>query len=138
MQPAGAADVPKVKRLLERVQLPVVGVPDELAELWVLKDGRGEVMGCVALEIYGDTALLRSLAVHPERRGEGLGWMLAEMAQLRVRQRGLCGSVCSPSMRRTSSLKVWLSARPARNAAARSPELVRIPAILRACGGHGA
>ncbi len=46
-------------------------------------------MGCVALEIYGDTALLRSLAVHPERRGEGLGWMLAEMALLRVRQRGL-------------------------------------------------
>lgn len=89
VQPAGAADVSKVKRLLERVQLPVVGVPDELAELWVLKDGQGEVMGCVALEIYGDTALLRSLAVHPERRGEGLGWMLAEMAQLRVRQRGL-------------------------------------------------
>lgn len=32
---------------------------------------------------------MRSLAVHPERRGEGLGWMLAEIAQLRVRQRGL-------------------------------------------------
>jgi amino-acid N-acetyltransferase len=41
------------------------------------------------MEVYGDTALLRSLAVHPDRRGEGLGWMLAEAVQLRVRHRGL-------------------------------------------------
>ncbi len=87
--PAGPAEVPRVKTLLELVKLPTVGVPDDLSELWVLKDGQGDVMGCVALENYGDTALLRSLAVHPERRGEGLGWMLAEMALLRVRQRGL-------------------------------------------------
>src|SRR5262249_26426717 len=62
-------------------------------ELWVLKDAAGEVKGCVAIEVYGDNALLRSLAVHPERRGEGLGWMLAEAVLLRVRQRGLA-SVC--------------------------------------------
>lgn len=87
--PCAPSDYPKVKKLLDHVKLPTAGVPESLAELWVLKDGQGDVMGCVALEIYGDTALLRSLAVHPERRGEGLGWMLAEMALLRVRQRGL-------------------------------------------------
>ena len=86
---AAAADLPKVRELLRLAKLPTTGVPEELSELWVLKDPAGEVKGCVALEIYGDTALLRSLAVHPERRGEGLGWMLAEMALVRVRQRGL-------------------------------------------------
>jgi UDP-N-acetylmuramate: L-alanyl-gamma-D-glutamyl-meso-diaminopimelate ligase len=89
VQPCSPSDEPKVRKLLSLVKLPTVGVPDDLAELWTLKDPQGEVMGCVALEIYRDTALLRSLAVHPERRGEGLGWMLAEMALLRVRQRGL-------------------------------------------------
>ena len=89
VQSCSPSDEPKVRKLLSLVKLPTVGVPDDLAELWTLKDPQGEVMGCVALEIYRDTALLRSLAVHPERRGEGLGWMLAEMALLRVRQRGL-------------------------------------------------
>ena len=87
--PCSPSDYSNVRKLLELVQLPTAGVPSELAELWALKDSQGEVIGCVALEIYRDTALLRSLAVHPERRGEGLGWMLAEMALLRVRQRGL-------------------------------------------------
>lgn len=93
MVPAKEADYAQVKNLLEQVKLPTTGVPDDLAELWVLKDGqkdgREQVVGCVALEIYDDTALLRSLAVRSSRRGEGLGWMLAEMALLRVRQRGL-------------------------------------------------
>jgi len=86
---ATPADLPKVKELLTRAKLPTAGVPDDLTELWVLKDGASEVVGCVAMEVYGDTALLRSLAVHPDRRGEGLGWMLAEAVQLRVRHRGL-------------------------------------------------
>jgi UDP-N-acetylmuramate: L-alanyl-gamma-D-glutamyl-meso-diaminopimelate ligase len=89
VMPATAADLSKVRELLLRSKLPTAGVPEDLAELWVLKDTAGEVRGCVAMEVYGDSALLRSLAVHPERRGEGLGWMLAEAVQLRVRQRGL-------------------------------------------------
>ena len=87
--PALHDDIPQVRALLTKAKLPVAGVPDELSELWVLKDAAGDVKGCVALEVYGDSALLRSLAVHPERRGEGLGWMLADSAQRRVRQRGL-------------------------------------------------
>jgi UDP-N-acetylmuramate: L-alanyl-gamma-D-glutamyl-meso-diaminopimelate ligase len=84
-----AEDIPGVLALLEHVGLPKTGIPDELSELWVIRGNDKDVVGCVALEIYGETALLRSLAVNPDRRGEGLGWMLAEMVQLRVRQRGL-------------------------------------------------
>ena len=36
------------------------------------------LVGCVAVENVGDVALLRMLAVAPERRGEGLGFVLVE------------------------------------------------------------
>ena len=42
----------------------------------------------MALELYGGAALLRSLAVAPERRGEGLGLRLARSAVALARARG--------------------------------------------------
>ena len=84
-----AEDLPGVRDLLARVHLSTTGIPEEISELWVIRGADKDVIGCVAIEIHDETALLRSLAVDPERRGEGLGWMLAEMVQLRVRQRGL-------------------------------------------------
>src|SRR5450432_2138456 len=44
---------------------------------------------CVALEVYGDDAVLRALAVDPEFRGAGYGWMLADMAVGQARWRGV-------------------------------------------------
>ena len=90
-------DLGPIKGLLERVGLPTAGIPEDVAELWLIRDDETAAadkaaplaVGCVALEIYGETGLLRSLAVHPSRRGEGLGWTLAEIIQLRARQRGL-------------------------------------------------
>ena len=90
-------DVPAIRALLQRVKLPTAGIPEDTAELWLIRDEATSAaaaadriaVGCVALEIYGETGLLRSLAVHPDRRGEGLGWTLAEIIQLRARQRGL-------------------------------------------------
>jgi UDP-N-acetylmuramate: L-alanyl-gamma-D-glutamyl-meso-diaminopimelate ligase len=84
-----AEDIPGVRALLHNVGLSQRGIPEDVSELWIIRGADREVVGCVALELYGDVGLLRSLAVHPERRGEGLGWMLAEMVQVRVRQRGL-------------------------------------------------
>ena len=40
------------------------------------------------MELYDDAGLLRSLATAPDRRGEGLGWMLADAALGRARARG--------------------------------------------------
>jgi UDP-N-acetylmuramate: L-alanyl-gamma-D-glutamyl-meso-diaminopimelate ligase len=45
--------------------------------------------GCVAVEVVGDVALLRMLAVVPERRGEGLGFVLVEAATERARSLGV-------------------------------------------------
>jgi N-acetylglutamate synthase-like GNAT family acetyltransferase len=43
----------------------------------------------VALEVIDEVALLRMLAVVPERRGEGLGYLLVETATERARARGV-------------------------------------------------
>ena len=43
----------------------------------------------VALEVLGDDAILRALAVDPEFRGAGYGWMLADMAVSQARWRGV-------------------------------------------------
>ncbi len=47
------------------------------------------LVGCVAVEVVGDVALLRMLAVAPERRGEGLGFLLVETATERARAQGV-------------------------------------------------
>ena len=54
----------------------------------MLRNERGTA-GTVALEVYGDDAVLRALAVHPEHRGAGYGWMLADMAVSQARWRGV-------------------------------------------------
>ena len=89
--PATAKDIGGVREVLKHSKLPTAGIPEDISELWVIHGTAPEpdIVACVAIEIYGETSLLRSLAVHPERRGEGLGWMLAEMVLVRSRQRGL-------------------------------------------------
>jgi len=84
--PARAADLAQIKALLDRASLPYADLDAHLEDLLVLRDG--EVIGCVAMELYEEAGLLRSLAVVPERRGEGLGWMLADAALGRARARG--------------------------------------------------
>src|SRR5690606_37879973 len=43
------------------------------------------VIGCVHLQLAGDRAFLFGLAVAPECRGEGLGWVLADAVMRRAR-----------------------------------------------------
>jgi N-acetylglutamate synthase-like GNAT family acetyltransferase len=50
---------------------------------------RQSVIGCVAIERVEDVALLRMLAVVPERRGEGLGYMLVDTATNKARADGV-------------------------------------------------
>ena len=43
--------------------------------------GDGAVLGCAAVEPYGAAALLRSVAVAANRRGEGIGRHLVDAAE---------------------------------------------------------
>jgi amino-acid N-acetyltransferase len=49
----------------------------------------GELKGVVGLELYGEVALLRSLAVAKEIRGSGLGGRLVECAERHARDQGV-------------------------------------------------
>ncbi len=86
--PALPGDREEVAGLLRDLRLPAEEL-EQRGDLMILRDAHGGMVGCVGLEIHGDMALLHSLAVHKERRGEGLGWMLAEAALFRARLRGL-------------------------------------------------
>ena len=86
--PAAPTDYQAIANILVNVGLPLDGVQENLGNFLLLRDD-GKIIGCVGLEIYDEVAVLRSLAVIPERRGEGLGWMLADRAVDLARQRGV-------------------------------------------------
>ena len=77
--PAQDSDLPEIRSLLERLDLPVAGVDDHVQTMLVARDG-GHVVGTAALELYADGALLRSVAVDPRRQGKQLGHQLTEAA----------------------------------------------------------
>jgi N-acetylglutamate synthase-like GNAT family acetyltransferase len=53
-------------------------------------DGTELIVGCAALEIYSrKLAEVRSLAVHPDYQGLGIGRMLVEACVERARERGI-------------------------------------------------
>jgi amino-acid N-acetyltransferase len=83
---AGKADHGAVADLLRRDDLPVEGLA-EVEVLVVARDGP-EVVGCAALEGYGDAVLLRSVAVAAAWRGRGLGRALTETALHHARRAG--------------------------------------------------
>jgi amino-acid N-acetyltransferase len=84
VEPANPSDLPAILNLLEQSHLPQAGIGDHLATAVVARAGH-EVIGCAALEMYGPAALLRSVAVAPAYRGQGLGQRVTEAA-LRLAQ----------------------------------------------------
>ena len=89
MRPAQRADMPAARELLASVGLEADLAKDQhTPSFFALRNEHG-VRGVVALEVFGDDAILRSLAVNPENRGAGYGWMLADMAVGQARWRGV-------------------------------------------------
>ncbi|MBX3162190.1 MAG: UDP-N-acetylmuramate--L-alanine ligase [Deltaproteobacteria bacterium] len=89
MRPAQRADMPAVRAVLASVNLEDEPArDDQFPCFFVLRNERG-TSGTVCLEVIGDDAILRALAVHPDFRGAGYGWMLADMAVNQARWRGV-------------------------------------------------
>lgn len=88
ISPAKALDIDVVEALLEREHLPLAGLRDHVEHLLVARAGH-RIVGCAALELYEDGALLRSLAVDAEHRGSGLGSDLTHAALRLADQRGM-------------------------------------------------
>jgi amino-acid N-acetyltransferase len=79
LQPASARDRDTILELLTVNHLPLDGLVDHLGTAIVARSGEN-VVGCAALELFSDGALLRSVAVRADVRGCGLGQQLAQAA----------------------------------------------------------
>jgi amino-acid N-acetyltransferase len=88
IEPARKSDLPAVVALLQQNGLPDDGLAEHFETTWVARRS-GEVVGCVALEIYADGALLRSLAVQERLRGNGLGERLTRAALDHAKEAGV-------------------------------------------------
>ncbi|MES1206543.1 MAG: UDP-N-acetylmuramate:L-alanyl-gamma-D-glutamyl-meso-diaminopimelate ligase [Pseudomonadota bacterium] len=91
VMPARAYDKGRIANLLDRIGIahPVL---DQFWSSYLVIPAAGPdapLVGCVALEVMDDVALLRMLAVAPERRGEGLGYLLVETATERARNQSV-------------------------------------------------
>ena len=80
-------DLPAVRALLDRLNLPLDGVDDHVQTMVVARDG-SRVVGTAALELYEDGALLRSVAVEPAFQGRRVGHHLTEAALELAQARG--------------------------------------------------
>ena len=80
LRPAGAADRPAVEALLVESGLPLAGVAEWVERFWLAEpvDGGTGPVGVAGLELHGDSALLRSVAVAPSWRGSGVARLLTE------------------------------------------------------------
>ena len=73
--------------LLRGARLPLDGLDEDVDVLLAHRDD--QVVGSVALEVYDDGALLRSLAVAESERGHGLGVTLTRAIIAYARDRGV-------------------------------------------------
>ena len=79
LRAARAPDLPVVERLLRAAELPVAGVAEAFAT-FLVAEHRDAIVGVAGLELHGDNALLRSVAVAPAWQSRGLGRELVEQA----------------------------------------------------------
>lgn len=73
-------DRPAAEALLGALDLPLAGLDACFPTSWVAEAADGPLVGLAGVELYPDGALLRSVAVHPDWRGTGLGRALVGRA----------------------------------------------------------
>lgn len=86
--PASAADVDAIKALLIANELPTAGVDDHWKTFLVARDG-DTIIACGGAEAYQFAALIRSIAVSPAHRGNGIGRRIVRQLLDRLASRGL-------------------------------------------------
>ena len=85
---ATSADLDAIVAFLETNRLPEAGLREHASELLVARDGT-RLLATAALEVLGEDALLRSVAVDAATRGTGLGLAITRATLDRARDRGV-------------------------------------------------
>jgi amino-acid N-acetyltransferase len=88
LRSARPADLPDALALISRAQLPVAGVAEAFSHFFVAEHN-DKLVGVAGLEVYGASALLRSVAVDDEWRGTGVGRLLIDRALEEASGRGI-------------------------------------------------
>lgn len=88
IEAAHVDDLPAILALLEKSGLPQDGLSDHVATTLVASEDH-TIVGSAALELYGTVALLRSVAVADQLRGQGLGQQLTKEALKLAEQQGV-------------------------------------------------
>lgn len=87
-EPASRDDLPAVVSLLAACGLPTEDVREGPGTAHLVWREDGVVVGTVGVDVAGELALLRSLAVAPAQRGRGLGRALTAAAEQRAVEAG--------------------------------------------------
>jgi amino-acid N-acetyltransferase len=85
-EPARPHDLRGALDLLGRSELTEQDVAERWGHYFVVREDDGRVVGVAGLEIHGVDGLLRSVAVDPDYRGQGIAASLVEAAMERARQ----------------------------------------------------
>jgi protein-tyrosine-phosphatase/N-acetylglutamate synthase-like GNAT family acetyltransferase len=88
LRPARAEDLAAAEALLGRCALPLAGLTDQFPAGYVVA-GRAGIVALAGLEVHGGHGLLRSVAVDPAARDQGLGRALVTDRLAHARALGL-------------------------------------------------
>ncbi|MGB2957951.1 MAG: arsenic resistance N-acetyltransferase ArsN2 [Bacteroidota bacterium] len=86
---ARAEDLPDILSILDQAALPLDGVQDHLQGFLLAENPNGTLIGSIALELYGKTALVRSAAIIPSHQRSGLGSLLLSKILEIAREHGV-------------------------------------------------
>ena len=87
---ATRVDLASIEQLLEAASLPTLGVSEHMQH-FLVAESEGTIVGAIGLEVYGETALLRSVVVASGLQRTGIGGLLyarniEQARRLRVRR----------------------------------------------------
>jgi amino-acid N-acetyltransferase len=85
-EPARPHDLRGALDVLGRSELTEQDVAERWGHYFVVREDDGRVVAVAGLEVHGEDGLLRSVAVDPDYRGQGLAASLVEAAMDRARQ----------------------------------------------------
>jgi amino-acid N-acetyltransferase len=88
-EPARPHDLRGALDLLGRSELTQQDVTERWGHYFVVREDDGRVVGVAGLELYGEDGLVRSVAVDPDYRGQGLAKSLVEAVIQRAERVGL-------------------------------------------------
>jgi amino-acid N-acetyltransferase len=87
-QSADLQDIADVSNLLQECGLPFEDIANHLPHFILAKDG-AKLIATIGVEVLGDVGLLRSLAVSPTYRGQGIAEVLCDTLEYQAAAIGI-------------------------------------------------